>query len=182
MASCSGARAFFLNDDNPCSFSGERSASLLKNVYVSSHKERPMTPVQESVKQGIVVIVEDDCGNALTLELLLLSETTYEVRTYANAMELLESLEEIRQGKPVLFFLDYLLPEVDGLLLCEWLHALKEFREVPTVLITASIEERLKQEAERRGVVLLRKPLNMQTLLEVRRHHASKRKGFPCCP
>src|SRR5258708_4059018 len=133
-----------------------------------------MTLVQHRGKQGRVVIVEDDFGNALTLELLLLSETPYEVRTYANAMEVLESLEEIRQGKPVLFFLDYLLPEVDGLLLCEWLHALKEFREVPTVLITASIEERLKQEAERRGMALLRKPYSMQTLLEVVRQHARK--------
>jgi two-component system, OmpR family, response regulator len=133
-----------------------------------------MTPVQESVKQGIVVIVEDDFGNALTLELLLLSETTYEVRTYANAMEVFESLEEIRQGKPVLFFLDYLLPEVDGLLLCDWLHALKDFREVPTVLITASTEERLKQEAERRGMALIRKPYSVQTLLEVVRQQARK--------
>jgi|SRR5258708_30026888 CheY-like chemotaxis protein len=133
-----------------------------------------MTPVQESVKQGRVVIVEDDVGNALTLELLLRSETPYEVRTYANAMELLESLEEIRQEKPVLFFLDYLLPEVDGLLLCEWLHALKDFREVPTVLITASTEERLKQEAERRGMALIRKPYSMQTLLEVVRQHVNE--------
>ncbi len=42
-----------------------------------------MTPVQESVKQGRVVIVEDDVGNALTLELLLLSETTNE-RSYSE--------------------------------------------------------------------------------------------------
>ncbi len=133
-----------------------------------------MTLVQHRGKQGRVVIVEDDFGNALTLELLLLSETPYEVRTYANAMEVLESLEEIRQGKPVLFFLDYLLPEVDGLLLCEWLHALKDFREVPTVLITASTEERLKQEAERRGMALIRKPYSMQTLLEVVRQHVNE--------
>jgi CheY-like chemotaxis protein len=89
-------------------------------------------------------------------------------------MELLESLEEIRREKPVFFCLDYRLPEVDGLLLSEWLHALKDFREVPTVLITASTEERLKQEAERRGMALIRKPYSMQTLLEVVRQHVNE--------
>ena len=131
-----------------------------------------MTPVQHRAEQEIVVIVEDDYGNATTLELLLLAETAYEVRTYASAMDVLESLEEIRQKKPVLFLLDYILPEVDGLLLWEWLHALKDFREVPMVLITASPEERLKQEAERRGMVLIRKPYSIQTLLDVVRRQA----------
>ena len=133
-----------------------------------------MTPAQHSRKQGTVVIVEDDIGNAVTLELLLRSATTYEVRIYADAMEVLESLEEIRQGEPVLFLLDYLLPEVDGLLLCEWLYALKAFREVPKVLITASTEERLKQEAEQRGMALIRKPYNAQALLEVVRQRTKK--------
>lgn len=126
-----------------------------------------MTPVQHSAKRGTVVIVEDNIGNAVTLELLLRATTTYEVRTYADARDVLESLEEIQRGEPVLFLLDYLLPEIDGLLLCEWLHALKAFREVPIVLITASRDERLEQEAEQRGMVLIRKPYTMQTLLDI---------------
>lgn len=126
-----------------------------------------MTLMPHNLKQKSVVIVDDNRENASILEMLLSMGTTYTPLTYHDAMEVLAYLDEIEQTHPVLFLVDYVLPTINGMALCEQLHALEAFKGVPTVLVSAFTEDTLEQEARQKGITLIPKPYDIDVLLSV---------------
>jgi two-component system, OmpR family, phosphate regulon response regulator PhoB len=126
-----------------------------------------MTLMQHKLKQKAVVIVDDNSENATILEMLLSMGTAYIPLTYHDAQEVLANLDEIKQSHPVLFLVDYVLPKISGMALCERLHAIEEFKTVPTVLVSAFAEDALRQEAGRKGITIVQKPYDIDVLLSV---------------
>ncbi len=75
-----------------------------------------------SAGQGkLIFIVEDDTMMEDLLVLALSDETSYQVMAVHTGLEALETVKDI---KPHLFLLDYLLPGMSGLELYDRLHAL----------------------------------------------------------
>jgi CheY-like chemotaxis protein len=102
---------------------------------------------QQKPEQQTIVIVEDDNGNATMLEMVLSMGTEYISYLYSNGVELLASLDEIKQSHLALFFVNYFRPDINGLSLCRLLHEIEEFKERPTILVSASTDDLLTKEA-----------------------------------
>lgn len=77
-----------------------------------------------------IVVVEDDHSVCEMLELFLKKEG-YEVQTYYQGIGV---IEELRHFNPDLIILDWMLPGKNGL---EILHELRQFSDVPVVMLTA---------------------------------------------
>lgn len=77
-----------------------------------------------------IVVVEDDHSVCEMLELFLKKEG-YEVQTYHQGIGV---LEELRHFNPDLIILDWMLSGKNGL---EILHELRQFSDVPVVMLTA---------------------------------------------
>jgi len=92
---------------------------------------------------------------------------SYTPLTYHDAQEVFANLDEIKQRHPALFLVDYVLLKISGMALCERLHAIEEFKTIPTVLVSAYAEDALRQEARRKGITVVQKPYDIDVLLSV---------------
>lgn len=122
-------------------------------------------------KQQTIIIVEDDYGNATILEMLLSMGTSHIPFHYRSAVDLLQNIDEVKRIRPALFLVDYLLPTLNGLSLCRYLHETGEFSSIPVVLVSGSTDASLVKEAEQIGITLLHKPYDIDALLAVVRQY-----------
>jgi DNA-binding response OmpR family regulator len=84
------------------------------------------------VRQKILVV--DDEPDIVELLAFNLKAEGYEVITAANG---LEALNQARATLPDLIVLDLMLPELDGLAVCEILHRLPSTAPIPVIMLTA---------------------------------------------
>jgi DNA-binding response OmpR family regulator len=108
-----------------------------------------------------IFIVEDDESNGMLLAELLLRETTFYPLLLRDALHVLHLTRFI---KPLLFLLDYYLPGMNGLELYDQLHAREELRDIPAIILSASLDEHI-DEIHRRGLVALHKPFDLDEFL-----------------
>jgi DNA-binding response OmpR family regulator len=108
-----------------------------------------------------IFIVEDDESNGMLLAELLLRETSYYPLLLQDSLHVLHLTQFI---KPLLFLLDYYLPGMNGLELYEQLHAREELKDVPAIILSASLDDHM-DEINRRGLVALHKPFDLDEFL-----------------
>jgi CheY-like chemotaxis protein len=107
-----------------------------------------------------VLVVEDDQDIGEVFVQALSQETSYIPVLATDAEEALAFVQEIQ---PDLLVLDYHLPHMNGIELYDHLHRMKELKNVPAIIVSATLPERdLKQ----RGLLGLCKPLDLNDLLE----------------
>lgn len=116
-----------------------------------------------STEGKVVLIVDDDRDIGEILQKIILEQTNYHVVWIAES-EL--TLDAALYLKPSLILLDYMLPGMLGLELYDRLQERENMRGVPTVLISAGASLPLDQLRER-GIYLLRKPFEMDDLLDI---------------
>ena len=87
-------------------------------------------------------------------------ETPYKPQVVSDGFEALKVTHDL---KPNLFLLDYHLPRMDGIELYDQLHAMKEFQDIPAIMISANLPKRA---LDKRSLVGLRKPLELSELLK----------------
>lgn len=121
--------------------------------------------------QQTIIIVEDDHGNATILEMLLSMGTTHISFHYRSAADLFQHIDEVKRIRPALFLVDYLLPTLNGLSLCHYLHETEEFANIPVVLVSGSTDASLAKEVEQIGITFLHKPYDIDALLAVVRQY-----------
>ena len=80
------------------------------------------------------ILVVDDEPDIVELLVFNLKAEGYEVITAANG---LEALNQARAALPDLIVLDLMLPELDGLAVCEILHRLPSTAPIPIIILTA---------------------------------------------
>src|SRR5580692_4984325 len=85
-----------------------------------------------SVRHKILVV--DDEPDIVELVAFNLKAEGYDVVTAANG---LEALNQARATLPDLIVLDLMLPELDGLAVCEILHRLPSTAPIPVIMLTA---------------------------------------------
>jgi len=107
----------------------------------------------------LILLVEDDTIMEEFLMLAITDETPYQVMAVHDGFEALNVVKEI---KPQLFLLDYLLPGMTGLELYDQLHAIKEVAETPTIMYSTNLP---RIELQKRHITGLYKPFDLDELL-----------------
>lgn len=123
-------------------------------------------PLATNAAGKTVLLVEDDPGNAIMLDLLLRMEKRYQVLSFRSGGEVLANLDLIQAHSPALFLLDYVLPRMTGLELYRCLHATEGLGQVPGILVTGSwlFDERHITLAER-DLAVMKKPYDIDMML-----------------
>lgn len=110
-----------------------------------------------------ILVVDDDAMNLKMAEMILKS-MPYEVVTVSSGQECLDYL----LGQPVeLVLLDVLMPEMDGLETLRKLRDMEQGKNLPVMLLSASMEDDVREEAEELGAMdYIQKPFLPQNLQE----------------
>lgn len=111
-----------------------------------------------------ILVVEDDDNIGTFLVEALSQETPYRAVLVTDG---LEALKAVRNIKPSLFITDYRLPSMDGIELYDRLHALQELANTPIIIMSAYLPE---QEVQKRNLVSLSKPFELDDLLNAVNH------------
>src|SRR5580698_751840 len=80
------------------------------------------------------ILVVDDEPDIVELVAFNLKAEGYDVATASNG---LEALDQARALLPDLIVLDLMMPELDGLAVCEILHRLPSTAAIPVIMLTA---------------------------------------------
>ena len=116
-----------------------------------------------SIYEKIVLIVDDDRDIGDILEQIILDQTDYRVVWIAESELALNAASYLR---PSLLILDYMLPNIHGLDLYDRLQGIENMRDVPTILISASVTLPF-EELRSRGIYILQKPFELNDFLDV---------------
>lgn len=109
----------------------------------------------------LILLVEDDQTNAQLFTHILSQEMPYHVFWATNGMAALHFTQHV---KPRLFLLDYYLPDMNGIMLYDRLHARKELEAVPA-LITGACLEAVEDDIKQRGLLAVEKPFDLDEFL-----------------
>ncbi|MFL5693100.1 MAG: response regulator [Ktedonobacteraceae bacterium] len=111
-------------------------------------------------KVKTILVVEDDEAVGEFVVNALLMETPYQALLATNGKQAIEIAHSL---KPNLFLFDYRLPDMNGLEIYDHLHELKEYKDVPAILISANMP---KQGMKERSIIALKKPFELDELLQ----------------
>jgi two-component system sensor histidine kinase/response regulator len=115
------------------------------------------------------ILVVDDITKNLQVVGTMLRNAGYEVMPTTSGAQ---ALERVRVQLPDLILLDLMMPEMDGLAVCERLKADPLTRQIPVIFLTASNEmEHLVKGFEAGAVDYVTKPFNPPELLARVRTH-----------
>jgi PAS domain S-box-containing protein len=138
---------------------------------VDGEVQAPVAPASPRTQRGgrRLLLLDDENVLVRSTEELL-RRAGYDVQGFTRADDLLAVLS----GKPLAYDLvltDYNMPRLSGLDVAERVHALRP--ELPVILLSGHIPERLKQDAARAGVAqVIYKPCALDDLCEVIERHA----------
>ena len=119
-------------------------------------------PRGRSVRLRTVLIVEDEWAIADWLEILM-SEQAFSTLTAANGRD---ALEVMRREKPDLVLTDFMMPHLDGAALVAAMHADPTLADIPVVIMTSVLEERVKERVKGYRAYL-RKPFREADLVRI---------------
>ncbi len=75
------------------------------------------------------------------------------------------ALRLIGHSKPDLLLIEYRLPEMNGLALYDHLHAIPGLASIPALLLSSSVSDEVRREAEQHRLVLLEKAFDLDDCL-----------------
>jgi len=111
--------------------------------------------------QKKILLVDDEPQVLLAMELRL-RQVDYDV---VVAHDGVEGLEAAIREQPAAIVLDVRMPKMSGLEMLDAIHAIEETKQVPIVMVSASIID--QQDARQRGAsYFLQKPFDLQELLQ----------------
>lgn len=114
----------------------------------------PLEPLGGAERK--VLLVDDDAAIATLLEELLKRDARYEVRTASTGFEAGLVIEEFR---PDLILLDYLLPDLNGAVVCDRIRAKPHLASTRVVFVSAAATDAEVQDLMRHGADgFIRKP------------------------
>ena len=119
--------------------------------------------------ESFLILVVDDIADNLKVVGDMLEGEGYGV-TFAISGQ--QALERVKTAKPDLVLLDLMMPEIDGLQVCQILKANTDYAEIPIIFLTASHERQNLLKAFDSGAVdYITKPLYLPELLARVRTH-----------
>ena len=106
------------------------------------------------------MVVEDDDGIGAFLVQAISQETPHHTLLASSGIQ---ALEVTRNLVPDLLIIDYLLPHMTGMELCDILQSRKEFVAIPIIIISAHLPI---HEISKRRMIGFKKPFDLQKLLD----------------
>jgi CheY-like chemotaxis protein len=119
---------------------------------------KPELPI---VHRASVLLVEDEPVSRKAMKVLL-TWSGYAVTAVSNGEEALDFA--LHCNHPLIALIDFNLPGIDGLDLIERMEA--QHIQFTPVLITASGDESVRVQAQRRSIRFMRKPINVRQLTQ----------------
>jgi DNA-binding response OmpR family regulator len=111
-----------------------------------------------SVKSVLIVEDDPDIGPFLVESIML--ETPYQAMLVTDACKALKTIACL---KPNLLILDYRIPYLNGLELCDRIREMDSFKDVPVIMVSAQLP---RQEVAKRNIVGMHKPLDLNEFLD----------------
>lgn len=109
-----------------------------------------------------ILVVDDQPINVQLLKRKLEREGMAVVAAYSGQ----EALDLVKQEKPELILLDVMMPEMDGIEVCQRLQASEETRSIPVIFVTARTSKEGKLEGLNVGAVdYITKPIDLDETL-----------------
>ena len=116
---------------------------------------------------GNRILVIDDSNTNLVLLESLLDKNGYEVH---SALSALEGLENLKKQKADLIYLDFLMPEIDGLEFMDMLRENDEWKDIPVVILSAISDADIIKQSKEKGVIdYITKPINVHRIIDLTR-------------
>lgn len=116
---------------------------------------------------GNRILVIDDSNTNLVLLESLLQKNGYNVSSALSAME---GIEKLKNTIPDLIYLDFLMPEVDGLEFLDILCENKDWKDIPVVIISAISDAEIIRKSKEKGVIdYITKPINIHKIIDLTR-------------
>jgi len=109
----------------------------------------------------LILLVEDDPANAELFTHILTEEAPYYVFWVRNGRAAWHFTQQV---KPQLFLLEYSLPDTNGIILYDRLHARKELATVPALIVGASLKEG-EDAIKQRGLLAVENPFDLDEFL-----------------
>lgn len=122
-------------------------------------KSKPVTKSKTATQS--IMIVDD------TPDILSLYTTLFELRGYRvfKAINGTNALEVLKEATPDLFILDIMMPEINGIELCQRIRALPEHERTPVIFLSAYGDSGIVEKIFAAGANdYLNKPVDTQTL------------------
>jgi len=126
--------------------------------------QQVIPPAAQTLRSSSILIVEDDENVGEFLQQAIDEFTPYQTTVVHDGFNALESA---RQIQPCLLLLDYKLPGLNGLEIYDRLQSMEETRDVPTIMMSASLPV---EELQERGIYQLRKPTDIGNVIRMITH------------
>ncbi|OIQ95248.1 cyclic di-GMP phosphodiesterase response regulator RpfG [mine drainage metagenome] len=105
-----------------------------------------------------ILIVDDTQLNITLLQYLIKKIPEYESVSFTDPHE---ALEWCRDNEPDLVVVDYMMPEMDGIMFTQQFRGFENYKDIPVLLVTANNETTVRHKALISGVTdFLNKPLD----------------------
>ena len=118
-------------------------------------------PCRGASPPKLILLVEDDPANAQLFLQILKQEASFHVFWATNGRAAWHFTQHV---KPQLFLLEYSLPDTNGIILYDRLHARKELATVPALVVGASLKEG-EDAIKQRGLLVVEKPFDQDKFL-----------------
>ncbi|MBD2296758.1 PleD family two-component system response regulator [Anabaena sphaerica FACHB-251] len=119
--------------------------------------------------EDCLILVVDDVKLNLQVIANILDKVGYEITLVSNGYQ---ALERVQSARPDLILLDLMMPEINGLEVCEKIQSNPELADIPIIFLSASQEqEHLLQAFEKGAVDYVTKPFHTAELLARVRMH-----------
>lgn len=113
--------------------------------------------------ESFILFVDDDSFYGKLIVSLLLHKTPYHIQLAETGFDALNTALEIT---PLLFLLDYRLPDMTGIELYDQLHKREGWEKVPAIMVSADLpDQKLEKHLLARGMTGMSKPFDTRNLL-----------------
>ena len=112
-----------------------------------------------------ILYAEDDPDIRSLVEMTFTAMTDYDL---VSCKDGLEAMEQSRNLIPDLVLLDVMMPKMDGLTLYDYLRKQENYRNIPTILMTAKVQSHEVEEYKKMGVIgVIPKPFDPVQLPQI---------------
>ena len=110
-----------------------------------------------------ILVVDDEFGIAEVLQSAL-TDAGYDVTLAINGRQ---GLERVKEARPDLVILDFMMPVLDGPGMLRGMKNTPELSDIPAILMSSLPEPAVTQEASGLYAGFLRKPFHLRAVLEL---------------
>lgn len=123
---------------------------------------------------NIKILLADDDGGVRMVTAMILKMMGCTVEEVENGKQLLERLATAKPGEFDLIMTDIRMPEMDGIEALTQIRANEQFKQLPVIVYSGTLDDELKKTITSLGGLSLEKPFEIEKLKETVKKALSK--------